>query len=264
MKRTILLLFFATLVTVPSIRAQASLASLHGTYTFQMIQLDDYSIESNMNGQQVGFCSGPNPAGYGCWNSYTFDTMAGSLVADGAGHISSGTYTITRDPNSYQCNPKNNPTKPCPVIVPSGHTYSTSTAYSVGATVDFTVGNVTRTFQAVRAGTGKPPNWGNNANAVNICSNNNGNLNTCYWTQIPESLTNGTNSGTGTLTGTYTIQANGSGVMTLTPTNCDGCGTVQLIFVVSPTSQVGQSITLSGLSKLGNSNNMTGSGVRIK
>jgi hypothetical protein len=242
----------------------ATLASFSGTYTFQMVQLKDYSIETNMAGQQVGFCNG-SVAGYGCWDTQTFDLLAGSIVADGAGHITSGNYTQTRDPNSYKCNPKNSPTSPCPVIVPSGHNYSTTTSYPVGYTVDFTVGSQTRTFQAVQKNVGKPPNWSVSNYAGNICSYNGSNLNTCYWTQIPSSLTSD-NSGnsTGTITGTYTIQASGAGVMTLKPTNCGDCGTVQLAFTVSPTSQVGQTISLSGVPVLGDSNSSVGSGVRVK
>jgi hypothetical protein len=225
-----------------------------------MSQLNNYSIERNMNGRQVGFCNGTTVMNYGCNESYTFDLLMGSLVADGAGHITSGTYAVTRDPNSYKCSFKNNPTSPCPVIVPSGHTYSATTAYGVGATVDVAVGTATKTYQAVKGSTGKPPSFANY-----VCSYNPNNLSTCLWVEIPASLTNGDNSNSsGTMTGTYTIQGSGAGVITLTPTNCDGCGTVKLQFTAAPVSVIGQSISLSGISLLGNSDTSVGSGVRVK
>jgi hypothetical protein len=52
--------------------------------------------------------------------------------------------------------------------------------------------------------------------------------------------------------------------MTLTPSNCNDCGTVLLSFTVSPVSGVGQVLSIAGISKLGNNNSMVGSGVRIR
>jgi hypothetical protein len=101
-------------------------ASLTGTYAWQAASLNDYSIEWNMNGQQVGFCNG-YVAGYGCSDIQTFNLLTGTMVADGAGHIT-GTVTETQDPNSYKCSPKNHPVSPCPVVVPSGNPYSSTTA----------------------------------------------------------------------------------------------------------------------------------------
>lgn len=247
--------------TMPVAPPASSLRSLDGTYTFQMVELKDYSVETNLNGQQVGFCNGI-AVGYGCWDAITFHVLAGTITADGAGNITSGSYTMTADPNSYQCNPKNNPTDPCPVMVPSGNSYSPTASYSVGATIDYMVANVTRTFQAVRASTNKPPDW--SGAPQNICNFALNNLDTCSWTQITQSLTNKNGSSIGTLVGTYTLQANGSGVMTLTPSNCGDCGSVQFEFVIAPVNQVGQAITLTGVSQLGNENSMVGSGVRIR
>jgi hypothetical protein len=252
----------AALAQVPMTTATANLASFTGTYTFQMAQLKDYSVESNMKGQQVGFCNGNGPVGYNCWDYYTFDLLVGTLVSDGAGHITSGTFSSTRDPNSYQCSPKQNPTSPCPVIVPSGKAYSATTAYNVGAVVDYTSNGTTRTFQAVQKSTGKTPNWNNTTTVGNICTYNN--LSTCFWTQIPASLTASDSDSTGTITGTYTIQSNGSGVLTLTPSNCNDCGQAKFAINMSPASQVGQTVGLVGMSQLGNHNRDVGTAVRIK
>jgi hypothetical protein len=268
MKRLVFLVVFTLLATASCVAQFANpavttptLASFNGTYAWQAASLTEYTIEWNMSGQQVGFCKG-YVAGYNCGDHPTFNLLAGSIVADGAGHLT-GTVTQTRDPNSYKCNPKENPTSPCPVIVPSGHVFSMTTAYKTGYTVDYTVGSVTRTFQAVRASTGKAPNWSTSTTSGNICTNNN--LPSCYWTQIPQSLTSDkVNSGAMTISGTYTVSSNGSGVMTFTVAGCSDCGTVQLQFTVSPVSAVGQTIAINGIDQLGNDNNMVGSGVRIK
>jgi hypothetical protein len=268
MKRLVFLIVLALLAT-GSCLAQFSalttttptLASFNGTYSWQAATLNDYAVAYNTLGQQVGFCTGP-VVGYGCWNAVTFDVLAGSFVADGAGHLT-GTATQTQDPNSYQCSPKQNPTSPCPVVVPSGHVFSLTTAYKTGYTVDYTVGTVKRTFQAVRASTGKAPNWSTSATSGNICSNMN--LSSCFWTQIPQSLTNkNSNSGAMSLSGTYTVTSSGSGVMTFTVTGCSDCGTVKLQFTVSPVSAVGQTIAINGVNVLGNSNNIVGTAIRIR
>ena len=262
MRKSMLFACIAVLTMVAPAFAQDTLVSFKGTYTFQMVTLSNYFVEWNMNGQQVGFCNNAAVVGYTCVNYYTFDLLTGSLVADGAGHITSGTYSKTRDPNSYECNTQNNLLAPCPVVVPSGNVYSATKAYSVGALVDYTVGNVTKTYQAIRANTGKAPNWVAATAGTFICSYSN--LNSCLWTQIPSSLTNGVAGNSGTVTGTYTVQANGLGVVTLTPTNCTGCKNVQFAFLLSPTNQIGQTFNMSGLSVLGNDNSATGSGVRVK
>jgi len=268
MKRLILLIVFTLIATASGIAQFASpavttptLASFIGTYSWQAANLNDYSVAYNLQGQQTGFCT-DFVIGYGCSQEHNFDLFAGTIVADGAGHLT-GTVTQTRDPNSYKCNPKQNPTSPCPAIVPSGHVFSATTAYKVGYTVDYTVGSVTRTFQAVRASTGKTPNWNTSSTAGNICSNSN--LSTCFWTQIPRSLTNDDGSPTTmNFSGTFTVSSTGSGVMTFTIPSCSNCGTVKLQFTVSPVSAVGQTVPINGLSALGNSNNMVGTAIRIK
>jgi len=241
---------------------QATSASFNGTYEFQMVNLQSYDAMLNMYGQEVGFCNGVEIPGYTCEKIHTFNLIAGNLEADGAGGISSGSYTMTVDPNSLKCG-EQSLTNPCPVIVPSDHAYSTAASYEVGQTVDFPVGGVTRTFQAVRANVDKPPDWGATADAGNICSY--WPQDNCYWVQIPLSLTSGSsNNQSGTLVGTYTIQADGSGTMEITPSNCNDCGTATMSLVISPTNGVGQSISLAGINLLGKTNNMVGSGVRVK
>lgn len=268
MRRFVVCTVVAILAIVPSLRAQATLASLDGTYTFLVSNLGDYSPEYNWTGQQVGFCNGLEPVGYNCGYNITFGLITGTIVADGKGNITSGTFTQANDPNSYECNPKDNPTTPCPVKVPSDNPYSSTEAYKVGAVVDFTVGSTTRTYQAVRANTGKPPNWTATADNPYICTYNN--MNTCDWDQLPSSQTNGDGAGTtGTFTGTYTINPNGSGVMTVTlkATDCTGGNcteTSKFAIVVSPTSTVGQSVHVSGESVLGNHNKCVGGATRIK
>lgn len=271
MRKTLLPLVLALFAVVSCAHAQIRVSPIvnstgnpawfTGSYTFQMVSLKDYSVETNQNGQQVGFCNGA-VVGYYCWNAETFSLLQGTLVSDGAGHILSGTYTETRDPNSYECDPENQPTAPCPVVVPAGNPYVATKAYGVGATIDYTVNGVTETFQAVRSSTGKTPDWTQSSTVGNIC--NYQNLSTCYWTQIPASLTNTNSGNTGTLTGTYSIQANGAGVMTLTPSNCGNCGSVQIAFTVAPAGGIGQLISLAGISQLSNSNPQIGTAVRVK
>ena len=270
MRKLLFVSVVGCLFIVPSPEAQveqpqtaATLASVTGTYIFQLAELRNYSIEYNWTGRQVGFCTNGIPVGYGCYDTWTYARTNGTIVFDGAGHITSGSFTNVKDPRSYKCNPSNQPTNPCPVLVPSGNVYSAATAYGVGQTVDFTAGTTTRTFQAVRNNTGKAPDWTNTTSAGNIC--NNANMNTCYWVQISQSLTNGTGTpNTGTFTGTYTINANGSGVITFTMANCQGSCSSQISFVAPPVGQVGQTVGLVGISTLADTNDVSGTAVRIK
>lgn len=272
MRRIAVFFCAALFAAIPSATAQfatpetsASLSSLTGTYNFQLASLKEYSSEFNMNGQQVGFCdSGYLAVGYNCGDTYTFDMISGTIVADGAGHITSGTYLQTPDPNTYECDPNSNPTTPCPVVVPSGNAWSSTTAYSIGATVDYTVSGVTRTFQAVRKSTGKAPNWTTSAGQGNICSYNPNNTNTCIWTQIPGSLKGTDKSSTGTFTGTYTVNANGTGMITLQAANCTGKCSIQFSLLVPAVIPVGQSVNMVGISILGDHNRTVGSALRVK
>jgi hypothetical protein len=263
MTKFVSLVAIAMAAAVPCAVKAQSLASFKGTYTFQISSLDQYSPEYNMYGQQVGFCnSGNNPINYGCGSDITFDLIAGTVVADGAGHISSGSYTQTPDPNSYKCDTSSAVTSPCPVIVPSGHDFSDSVSYKIGNTVDYKIGSTTRTYQAVKANTARPPNWGITNNQY-ICNGNNSS--TCFWTQVGQSLTNSEDKpSSGSLVGSYTVDSNGSGVLTLTPSGCSDCGSIQFAIVVSPTSQVGQTVALSGLGQVGNSNRAVGTAIRVK
>lgn len=268
-KRFSLCAVAAILAAVPSVRGQATQASLDGTYTFLFSSLSDYSPEYNMNGQQVGFCDGITPIGYNCGYTVTFGVITGTLVADGRGRITSGAFTQTNDPNSYECDPGNNPTTPCPVKVPANNSYSSSEMYNIGAVVDYTVtsntGHVTRTFQAAKANKGKPPNWAVGADAGNIC--NNSNFNTCSWVQIPASLTNSEGAGqSANIVGTYTVNPNGSGTLYLKLANCTtSCTIGQFAMVVPPgNSTVGQTVHVSGESQLGNHNKCVGGATRVK
>lgn len=262
MRRIVSLVAIAIAVAVPSmLTAQVTNASLKGTYTWQVSTLDAYSPAFNWSGQQVGFCVNDNPFNYNCGYNVTFDLVTGTIVADGAGHVT-GTFDQTADPNSYECESKNNPTDPCPVIVPSGKDWSATISYSVGNTVDFAIGKTTRTYQAVKANTDRPPNWGIPNNAY-IC-NGNSNSATCIWVQVYASLTNPNGNSSGTVRGTYTVSGNGSGTMTLIPTGCDGCSSITFAIIVPPTDQVGQVVPLSAKSELGNENKAVGAAVRVK
>ncbi|HKF47122.1 MAG TPA: hypothetical protein VKB38_07165 [Terracidiphilus sp.] len=268
-KRFSLCAAVSILTAVPHLLAQATQASLDGTYTFLFSNMSDYSPAFNMNGQQVGFCDGITPIGYNCGYTVTFGVIRGTLVADGRGNITSGAFTQTNDPNSYECSPGNNPTSTCPVKVPSRNSYSSNESYAVGSVVDFigltNVGPVTRTFQAVRASKGKRPDWLNTKDLENVC--NNSNLNTCYWVQIPASLTNTEGaSQSANVVGTYTVSANGSGMLYLRLANCTtSCAIGQFAMVVPPgNSTVGQTVHVSGESQLGNHNKCVGGATRVK
>lgn len=259
----------AILAAVPPVRAQATLGSLSGTYTFVFSGMSDYSPAYNMNLQQVGFCIASLPVGYNCGSISTFNVITGTLVADGVGHITSGTFTQTNDPNSYECNPGNNPTSPCPVKVPSGNEYSQWEMYNLGAVVDYTAitsaGRFTRTFQAVRPGSGKTPDWTDKKASANICTSNN--LDTCYWDQVTASLTNSEGSGqSANIVGTYSINANGSGTISLKLANCSNNCAIGMFAIVVPSgnSTVGQTVHVSGQSQLGNHNKCVGGATRIK
>ncbi len=96
-----------------------------------------------MFGQQVGFCPSGSyklPFGYSCFfNATASDLTTGTVVADGKGNIITGSnFTNTFDPQEYQCAKKSKPVTVCPYKVPSGKVWSGTTAYVVGALVDYT------------------------------------------------------------------------------------------------------------------------------
>ena len=250
-----------TLVVVTSLAtAQATNASLKGTYTFAIGSPSHYFNQGNMFGQQVGFCNFPIPFGYGCFGpNLGQDLITGTLVADGAGNIITGSnFTFTADPNRYQCSPINNPTAPCPYLVPSGNTWNNTTAYVVGAVVDFQESNgKVLTFQAVKKNTNVAPVSG----TASVCTASTAkNPPSCYWDQLFTSATNKANAA-GTLTGTYTVQSNGSGVLTVTPS---GNPTVAFAIIVRGTSSLGQEVPIIPIPQLGNESRGSGSAVRIK
>jgi hypothetical protein len=248
--------------------AQANNGSLTGTYTLVFGSPDELYIQTNMFGQEVGFCPNPNgeqlPYGYSCQNE-TLDqaVLTGTLVADGNGNIISGSsYTLAPDPNSYECSSKHNPTPDCPYQVPSGNTWSSSTSYVVGDAVDYTSNGKTLTYQAVKKNTNVPPS------GTAVCTKKTGkNPPGCDWDQLYQSA-NSESSFSGSMSGTYSIQSNGSGTMQLTLVGPNGDLTPALAIVVPAASSVGQEVPLVSSPQLNQSGfsvfRGSGSAVRIK
>jgi hypothetical protein len=243
-----------------SAMGQATNGSLTGTYTLIFGSPGELYIQTNMFGQEVGFCpnSGQLPFGYSCQNqALDQDVLSGTLVADGNGNIISGSsYTYIADPNRYQCSSKYNPTPDCPYQVPSGNTWSNSTSYVVGDVVDYTVNGKTLTYQVVKKNTNVPPS------GTAVCTSKTGkNPPACYWDQLHQSA-NGTSGNSGSLSGSYAIQSDGSGTLQLTPSNSNG--PVTFAMVVPATSAVGQEVPLVGLPQLNQEFRGSGAAVRIK
>jgi hypothetical protein len=98
-------LFAIALLTLTSMASLAatSNASFKGTYTFIITQPQQLQTEFNSKtNTQVGVCpqNGP-PNGYYCsFTGIGEGTIVGSLVADGVGRVTSGTFTQTPDPKS--------------------------------------------------------------------------------------------------------------------------------------------------------------------
>jgi hypothetical protein len=251
--RCFLLLGLASMAT----SAAAQDNTLSGTYTFVFGHVDQYSVQSNMFGQQVGFCgNGQIPFQYSCDSLLGQDVLTGTLVADGKGSIIAGSsYVLTDDPNRYECSPKNNPTPDCPYKVPSGNPWSNTVSYVVGDEVDSTVRGRLLTFQAVKDNIDVIPG------PLNICTSKLPPPK-CYWDQLLVSATDKNSSGKGSLTGTYSVQSNGSAVLQLT---LSGQKTISFAMVV-PTAPlaIGQEVSLVGLPTLTNEINGTGSAVRVK
>jgi hypothetical protein len=82
----------------------------------------------------------------------------------------------------------------------------------------------------------------------------------CYWNRLIASAT-GNHSGGGTLTGTYSVQSNGSGAVTATPS---GNPTVAFAIIVRGTSSLGQEVPMVAMPQLGNEFRGSGSAVRVK
>jgi hypothetical protein len=65
------------------------------------------------------------------------------------------------------------------------------------------------------------------------------------------------------MTGTYTTQSNGSGVMQIKPTGVTTTSSFSILVQPAPLA-VGQVIALQGMSLINNENNATGMAVRVK
>jgi len=252
-------IFFFSLAAVSGLHAQVTNASLSGTYTFQMGGAAGFTVQLNMFGQQVGFCPSPSyklPFGYYCYfNPTASDVITGTLVADGNGNITSGSSTQTYDPQEYQCAKESNPVAVCPYKVPSGNVWSSTTAYVVGAVVDYTVGSTVLTFQAVANNTGVPPSSSTCTATLKP---------PCDWDQVYKSAVSGVApTKTGTYTGTYTTQSNGSGVMKVTATGTTKSASFSILVQPSPLA-VGQVVALHGISLINNENDATGTAIRVK
>jgi hypothetical protein len=235
-----------------------------GTYTFVVGIPDDFTIQTNMFGQEVGFC--PNgssaaqlPFGYSCGETgHGQDVLTGTLIADGNGNITTGsTFVFTPDVNGVKCSSTYNATPDCPYKVPAGITWSSTTSYVVGDEVDFTVSGTLLTFQAVQNNTGVAPN-------TSTCTSTVGNPPNCDWDQLNLSATAmGTEKGT--LTGTYTVQSNGSAVAKLTVVTPTGKMALSFAMVV-PTAPlaVGQVVPMAAMPTVGNEFTGSGAAVRVQ
>ena len=243
--------------------AQVTNASFSGTYTLLFGLDNEYIMQLNMFNQQVGFCppGGPPaqlPFGYSCASDQdSHDLLTGTIVADGNGNIITGsTYTFTRDPNEYKCAARHNAVSPCPYKVPSGNTWNSSTPYVVGNVVDSTVGGVLLTFQAVENNTGVPPNGSTCTASVQPPN--------CTWDRVYATATSGlVGTQAGTLSGTYSLQSDGSGVMTLTASGQKNQLMLAIVVPAAPLA-VGQVVGLQSMASLTNEVRGSGTAVRSK
>ena len=230
-----------------------------GTYTFLFASSNQIQVQSNMFGQEVGFCpnNGQIPFGYSCNQNFGQDVATGTIIADGKGNIIAGSnITQTVDPNSAQCSPKFNPAPDCPYKVPAGIAWSSTTSYVVGDEVDFTEAGKLLTFQAVKANSNVPPNTSTCTQMVQPPN--------CDWDQLFVSAT-GKTGFKGTVTGTYTVQSNGSAVSLWTIVTSTGKQAVSFAMVVPPAPlAIGQEIDVVGLPTLTNETRGTGAAVRVK
>jgi hypothetical protein len=261
---TLAVIALALLLWAPPANAQATNASLKGTYTFTFGAPHLYGIQLNMFGRQVGFCNGSaTPFGYSCFTNLAQQVITGTLAADGLGNISSGSsFSVTVDPNESECSPNRNPVTVCPYVVPSGNAWSSTTAYVVGDVVDYQESNgKVLTFQAVKNNTNVAPVTATTAVCTAVTAVKN--PPTCTWDQLFASAT-GNQSFAGTLTGTYSIQSNGAGVMNVTAVTSGGNIPVAFAIVARGTSSLGQVVPMVAVPQLGNDFRGSGSAVRIK
>jgi hypothetical protein len=255
-------ILFFSLAAVSGLHAQVTNASVSGTYTFQVGSADNFSVQFNMFNQQVGFCPNPigsykPPFGYYClFKPTASDLTTGTLVADGKGNIVTGSnLTTTYDPQEYQCAKITNPVADCPYKVPSGNVWVSTTAYVVGELVDDTVNGKVLTFQAVKNNTNIPPTSSTCTATVKPPK--------CNWDQVYQSAVYVTPTKTDTMTGTYTTQSNGSGVMLITPSGTTSSSSFSILVQPAPLA-VGQVIALQGMSLINNPNDATGMAIRVK
>ncbi len=100
MKTKILLAALAVAWVSTVASAATNNASFKGTYTFAIGSTNQYAVEYNTTGGAVGFCTGQKiPTGYNCVMQIGQDVITGTVVADGLGHVTSGSYTMRSDPN---------------------------------------------------------------------------------------------------------------------------------------------------------------------
>jgi len=249
-------ILFFSFAAASSLHAQVTNASLSGTYTYQIGGPAGYTVQYNMFNQQVGFCPSTSyklPFGYYCYFVPTAtDMTTGTVVADGNGNIITGSsFTTTHDPQEYQCAKNAKPVGVCPYKVPSGKVWNGTTAYVVGALVDYAVNSTVLTFQAVKTNTNVAPSSSTCSATVKPPN--------CDWDQVYQSAGSGVSaSKTGTMTGTYTTQSNGSGVMQLSTG-----ASFSLVVQPAPLA-VGQVVALQGISAINNENSSAGIAVRVK
>ncbi len=247
-------------------------AALKGTYTFAISSVDLYWVLVNQSNLEVGFCRNISqmPYGYGCNGPEVGqDVITGSFIADGTGKITSGTLTYVADPSSYECGGNYTAAPVCPYKVPAGTTWSSGTNYAVGDEVDWEVNGVTHTYQAAKANVDKSPVLvvnGSNPQVGNACANgsylSNGQSPNCTWILLYSSAAGKNNGGSGTFTGTYAIQSNGLGTMTM---NVD-LGSKEVtgleVRLLVPLHLAGQEVVMIGQPTL-SKNSMTGTGTAV-
>lgn len=253
---------FAMLILVLiSAHSAAQDNTFSGTYTFVIGSAHEYNVQTNMLGQQVGFCDNITaatqlPFGYSCQSVLGQDVFTGTLIANGTGSIITGSkYALTYDINRQKCSSKFNAAPDCPYKVPSEIAWSSSVKYVVGDEVDFTVSGKLLTFQAVQNNTNVPPST---STCTSVTAPN------CDWDRLYVSATGKANS-SGTMSGTYSVQSNGSAVSSLTAVASTGNVSLGLAMVV-PTAPlaVGQVVLMAALPALGNEFRGSGAAVRIK
>jgi hypothetical protein len=229
-----------------------------GTYTFVVGVPEHFNIQTNMFGQEVGFCPSGGlasqlPFGYSCNEVNGQNVLTGTLIANGTGGIVAGSnFVYTRDVNSQQCSSKYNPTPDCPYKVPAGIAWSSTASYVVGDEVDFSG----QTFQAVKSNMNVPPNTSTCTSTIQPPS--------CDWDKLNVSATGDSNQ-SGSMTGTYTVQSNASAVSKLSLTTNKGKLSIAFAMVV-PTAPlaVGQVVPIAAMPVLGNEITGSGGAVRIK